>query len=343
MYNLIFVDDESRVLNAVRDMLPWDEMNVRVIGWCDNAISALELMINEHTDILVTDIKMPIMDGLELISRAKEMYPSIECLVLSGYEEFELARAAIERGVRGYLLKPCNKEALETSIKSCVSMIEREQVATSYRFEQRQKQIERLYDELLNLKLNHTDADADQVQQIAVRYQDYTLLREASIMAAIQHEQSVQNLHPIVKKLAQISHSDELIQCTVQILREISKHTDIADPVVAKMVQYVYDHYDITSLTIQDVADHEIHLTARYIGRRFLKEMNMKFSDFLLQVRMEKAIEFLHDSDYSNADEIANKIGLGNNVQYFYRLFRQYTGMALKEYREKMIKGETLR
>ena len=340
MYNLIFVDDESRVLNAVRDMLPWEEMNVRVIGWCDNAISALELMINEHTDILITDIKMPIMDGLELISRAKEMYPSIECLVLSGYEEFELARAAIERGVRGYLLKPCAKETLESSIQNCVSMIEKERAVTTYRLEQRQKQIEKLYEELLGIRFTNSEADEEAVRQIAGKYQDYGLLREAAIMAAIQHEQSVQTLHPVVKKMAQITSSLELIECTVKILREISKYTGIADPVVAKMVQYVYDHYDITSLTIQDVADNEIHLTARYVGRRFLKEMNMKFSDFLLQVRMEKAIELLHDTDYSNADDIANRIGLGNNVQYFYRLFRQYTGMTLKEYREKIIKGE---
>jgi len=68
--------------------------------------------------------------------------------------------------------------------------------------------------------------------------------------------------------------------------------------------------------------------------------MNMKFSDFLLQVRMEKAIEFLRETGDSNADDIANRIGLGNNVQYFYRLFRQYTGMTLKEYRDKMIRGE---
>lgn len=340
MYNLIFVDDESRILEAVRDILPWEEMNVRVIGWCDNAIRALELMINEHTDILITDIKMPVMDGLELISRAKEMYPSIECLVMSGYEEFELARAAIEKGVRSYLLKPCAKEELENSIKNCVKIIEKRRADTSYRFEQRQKQIEKVYDELLELGLKGEEQDEALVRQVAGRYQDYGLLREATIMAAIQHEQSVQNLHPLMKKTAQIQNSNELIQYVVKVFREISKQTDITDPVIAKMVQYVYDHYDIPSLTIQDVADNEIHLTARYIGRRFLKEMNMKFSDFLLQVRMEKAIEFLHKPDYTNADEIAGLIGLGNNVQYFYRLFRQYTGMTLREYREKINRGE---
>lgn len=336
MYNLIFVDDESRVLEAIRTTMPWEEMNVRCIGWCDSAISALETMMNEKTDILVTDIKMPVMDGLELIARAKEMYPKIECLVLSGYEEFELAKSAIECGVRGYLLKPFSKEELEKSINKCVENFDRMYIETSQCFEQRQKKIEKLYDELVNLKIYNEEQDNKMVRQIADCYKDYGLFREAVIMVVIHHEQIATNLQPIMKKINHANNIDMLIDCTVDILRELSKNTDIADPVVKKMVDYVYAHYDISNLTIQHVADNEIHLTSRYIGRRFLKEMNIKFSDFLLQVRMEKAIKILHEKECTNADEIANRIGLGNNVQYFYRLFRQYTGMTLKEYRGKI-------
>ena len=67
----------------------------------------------------------------------------------------------------------------------------------------------------------------------------------------------------------------------------------------------------------------------------------MRFSDFLMQVRMEKAKEFLNENDYMNTEELADRVGLGNNLQYFYRLFRQYTGMTVKEYRDKMAKNET--
>ena len=153
MYNLILVDDEVRALSAIRNSVSWEEMNVQVIGCFDNALSALELMINEHVDILVTDIKMPVMDGLELIGRAKEMYPDIKCLVISGYEEFELARSAIAHGVRGYLLKPCEQETLEASIRQCIESIEKEKAAKSCKIEQRQEQVERIYEVLMSLKL----------------------------------------------------------------------------------------------------------------------------------------------------------------------------------------------
>lgn len=336
MYNLILVDDEVRALSAIRNSVSWEEMNVQVIGCFDNALSALELMINEHVDILVTDIKMPVMDGLELIGRAKEMYPDIKCLVISGYEEFELARSAIAHGVRGYLLKPCEQETLEASIRQCIESIEKEKAAKSCKIEQRQEQVERIYEDLMSLKLADDIKDVEMVRQVASRYQDFSMVREAIMMAFIHHEQSLQELQVIAKKLIHIQDMETMIQCAVGLLRKISKHTSITDPVVLKMVNYVYEHYDVASLTLQDVADNEIHLSSRYIGRKFVKVMNMKFSDFLTKVRMDKAIELLHESDYYTADEIANQVGLGNNVRYFYRLFREHTGMTVKEYRDKI-------
>ena len=334
MYNLLFVDDEKRVLEAMREIIPWEEMNVQVVGMCDNAISALQLMINEHTDILITDIKMPVIDGLELINRAKEMYPNIECIILSGYEEFDLAREAIARGIRRYLVKPCSKEELTESIQSCVKSIDRERGLALADLESRQHQIEQTYDRLINLQLLGLEPE-EQAGKVSACAQDYGVLREAAMMAVIQHEQSAQKLHPVMKKLTKTQNSRELVQLTVQILVEIAKEHRVEDPVVAKSIQYVYDHYDMPSLTLQYMADNEIHLTARYIGRRFLNEMNMKFSDFLLKVRMEKAMELLRETDISSATDIAGRVGLGNNVQYFYRLFRQYTGMTLKEYKDK--------
>ena len=259
MYNLLFVDDERRVLDAIRVMLPWNEMEIRVVGCCDNAVSALEIMINEYVDILITDIKMPIMDGLELINRAKEMYPEIECMVLSGYEEFELAKAAIACGVRGYMLKPCKKEELENGIKECVDIIRRKQHAVSYQFEQRQRQIEKLCDELLSISIENTERDYMNVREASSRYQDYGILKEAIITIAVESEFALGEFHHFGKKLAQIMSSEQLIQYSAEILRKIHRQTNISDPIVKKMVKYINEHYDITSLTVQSTKHQFVH------------------------------------------------------------------------------------
>ena len=113
MIKVMLVDDEAIARNVMERLLPWDKMNIRVIGCYGSAMDALDGMTNEMPDILITDVKMPEMNGIELIQRAKIMYPFLQCVILSGYEEFALAQAAMMEGVRYYLLKPCTKEKAE--------------------------------------------------------------------------------------------------------------------------------------------------------------------------------------------------------------------------------------
>lgn len=336
MYSLVFVDDETRVLKALRKIVPWEELNIEVIGMFDNAISALQTIIDERPDILVTDLMMPIMDGLELVARAKEMYPPIECLVLSGHEEFELARSAMAHGVRGYLVKPCRKEELIESLKSCVKHIERGREHSRSGFEERQSKVEEIYDQLMSLTIQNGEFCEDQVRYVMEQYQDYGLLREAAIMAVVQHEISAQRIQQMLKTLAKKQSGDELVICITDLLKQLGIQNKTSDPMVAKVVQYIYDNYNMPNLNLQHVADEVIYLTPRYIGRRFLNVMGTKFSDFLLQVRMEKAVAFLKQRETLTTGEVAAKVGLGNNVQYFYRLFRQYTGMTIREYKDKL-------
>ena len=70
MYSLLFVDDEERALEAIQASIPWKDLNTEVVGWCTDSMSALQVLMNEHVDILITDIKMPVMNGLELVRQA---------------------------------------------------------------------------------------------------------------------------------------------------------------------------------------------------------------------------------------------------------------------------------
>ena len=89
---------------------------MEVAGLAENGPEALELIERERPDILITDIRMPGCDGLELIRRAKELRPELEIVIISGYAHFEYAQTAIRYGVGNYLLKPIKKdELMETS------------------------------------------------------------------------------------------------------------------------------------------------------------------------------------------------------------------------------------
>ena len=105
MYNILIVDDEPIVKIALRSILPWEEYGFFICGTAGNGLEALSLVEKQHPDVIITDLKMPGMDGLELIRTLKEKkYPG-EILVLSNYEDFDSVRSALLLGAADYLLK----------------------------------------------------------------------------------------------------------------------------------------------------------------------------------------------------------------------------------------------
>ena len=105
MYNILIVDDEPIVKIALRSILSWEEYGFFICGTAGNGLEALSLIEKQHPDVIITDLKMPGMDGLELIRTLKEKkYPG-EILVLSNYEDFDSVRSALLLGAADYLLK----------------------------------------------------------------------------------------------------------------------------------------------------------------------------------------------------------------------------------------------
>lgn len=112
MYRLLIVDDEKIEREGMADLIPWDTYGVELVGTAWNGIEGLQIIERERPDIVITDIKMPVLDGIELIKKVKVNFPEIEFIVLSGYGEYELTSQAMEQGVRHYILKPCDEEKI---------------------------------------------------------------------------------------------------------------------------------------------------------------------------------------------------------------------------------------
>ena len=114
---VFLVDDEIVIREGIRESFPWEETPYTLVGEAPDGEMALPMIRDTNPDIVITDIKMPFMDGLELCRSLRARMPWIGIIVLSGYDEFEYARQCIQLGVREYLLKPINstdlKEALD--------------------------------------------------------------------------------------------------------------------------------------------------------------------------------------------------------------------------------------
>lgn len=118
MYRLVIVDDEYEIRMGLSNYIPWDEMGFSVVGVFGDAASVLKYLETNQIDVLLTDVRMPIMNGLELIQEVRSVSPSTICLILSGYKDFEYAREGIALGVRHFIVKPTKYSQLSEIFSS---------------------------------------------------------------------------------------------------------------------------------------------------------------------------------------------------------------------------------
>ena len=140
MYSVFAVDDEPIVLEGIRSKIDWEGSGFTFAGEATDGEIALSMIHEIKPDILVTDIKMPFMDGLQLAEAIKRTQPWIKIIILSGHDEFDYAKKAISIGIEEYLLKPFTPEELLASLNKAAAQIDKERKQLS--------DISRLRDEL---------------------------------------------------------------------------------------------------------------------------------------------------------------------------------------------------
>jgi two-component system, response regulator YesN len=116
-YRLLLVDDEEEIREGIIRKIDWDSLGYTVVGDAENGLEALEKAEHLHPDVVMTDIKMPFMDGLELGERIQTIMPSTKLIIFSGFDDFEYAQKAIKLNVAEYVLKPINAAELTETLK----------------------------------------------------------------------------------------------------------------------------------------------------------------------------------------------------------------------------------
>ena len=132
MLKIFLAEDEVVVRETIKRMIPWEELGFELVGEAADGEMALPLLLRQQPDLLITDIKMPFMDGLTLARLAKKEIPGLKVVILSGYDDFNYAKQAIGIGVEDYLLKPITKNALIERLSEIRSRYEHEKTQKEY-------------------------------------------------------------------------------------------------------------------------------------------------------------------------------------------------------------------
>jgi two-component system, response regulator YesN len=155
LYKLIIIDDEPIIRQGLKTIIDWKKFGITVAGEADNGVDGLQLLMDIKPDVAVVDIKMPGMDGLQVVEAAGKNGLETDFIILSGYSEFQYAQKATEIGVRSYLLKPIEQEDLE---KRVISL--REQWVTKRKNRELMEESKRLLAERTLMKLLQSEGKA---------------------------------------------------------------------------------------------------------------------------------------------------------------------------------------
>ncbi|MNW39102.1 putative response regulatory protein [compost metagenome] len=118
MYKVFIVDDEPFIIEGLYDIVDWSMLGMEIVGYAENGCAALKALTETPTDILITDISMPKMNGLDLIRQIRQLKPELKVIVLSGYDEFAYLKEGMTLGIENYLLKPINLEEFQATLNA---------------------------------------------------------------------------------------------------------------------------------------------------------------------------------------------------------------------------------
>lgn len=132
MYKVLLVDDERIITEGMSKVINWESIGTNLIGTARNGIEAFSIIEQQQPDIVISDIKMPGMNGLELVAKVHSVFPEIRFILLSGFSEFDFAKQAMQYGVKHYLLKPCNENSIMEAVTEISQDLKQKQIREQF-------------------------------------------------------------------------------------------------------------------------------------------------------------------------------------------------------------------
>ncbi|GHU63273.1 putative transcriptional regulatory protein YesN [Clostridia bacterium] len=358
MYSILIVDDEEIIRRGLRETIDWNAMGFELIGEGENGEHGLALIEELRPNVVMTDIRMPVMNGLDMLSAAVKKHPSAVYIILSGFEEFEYAKRGVELGVSNYI----SKLTLDSDVKEIFPAIKdrldlekkQEKSLDSIVKEREELRLERLFSDIMIGRISLSDdvtpfeEDTMQTEFLnalinAVRANDnerlQTLLNRLENRLLTQMIEP-ETFHSFASEFANVlsarmAEADETIKTANTDYDELyafiknsafaaarSVHLSHGKPTkqaVERAKRYVKEHF-CEKLTLSEVAK-AVFLSPAYLSSVFSKECGMTLGSYITKLRMEKAKEYLKQG-YS-VSQTTQMVGY-SDIKHFSKMFKEY-------------------
>jgi len=340
--NAIIVDDESIVRKGLKLSLPWAEAGIRIAGEAASGDKALELLKEQEAELVLTDISMPGMNGLELLKRLNDQYPQISTVILTCHQDFEYIQEALRYGAIDYIVKTQledeNIQQVLTRIFDRVTEKNKQQEAPKHsEFIENYDKFKELWTSVLWLTDNEHLARMSNAQAIPSHLKERETLLAASVSAwkdklTIQWPQAW--LNSIREVFIQDPRlvKDQLRSGRTDIMR-LLRRSGYSEEIIHSILRAVeYIHLHSGRRINQDELCCNVNMSKGYFSKCFRDILGMSFIEYLQLFSVNLAKKLLASSNHP-IYWIAEQSGF-QDEKYFSRVFKQKTGMLPSEYRQ---------
>ncbi len=360
MMRMVIADDEWLIRESLRCGINWEEKGIDVVGMAADGLEALELVKKAMPHILLTDIRMPGIDGIELIQQAKELAPRLKTIIISGFGEFEYAQSALKIGANDYILKPIVEDELIQIVERLLLDVKKEESEqlTHYLFKVIQGEIKYDHTKFEQLLAKGEYAficwKSEQAVQIPVIDGVHPLLAQSCEGIIFVEEANIKKtyfnqLHELFTERGIVggcssisSHPEDFHHLYKQALTIKSQHTlseikgglytEHASPInVEEVIQYIKDNYR-EAISLQDLAN-SYYISDSYFSRIFKQHTGKNFIEYVTDFRITKAKDLLVYSSLKT-NEVSTSVGYLDQ-RYFSQIFKRHTGMTPSSYKKK--------
>jgi two-component system response regulator YesN len=363
MFNVLIIDDEPWSRQVVKALGEWDRLELNVIGEAEDGTDGLKQIKEHNPQIVVTDMRMPGLDGVGLLKEMNERFPALKIIVMSGYDDFVYLKQAIRSRAVEYLLKPIDQGELNAALEQCAQELRQaiKSEGASWRtpftfkdtiiLEQYLSYRQHVYGYLLELNkqsvletlsrveelLNDSRPDKKDRNILSKIGHDFMLMLEEF---ASENELDINSLWNNGNAASEVSIAWTTITEAFGDIKSI--YSEAIDAITANRrnrvrlditeVQTHIDRHFQDQISLDTVAQ-RFFVSKEHLSRVFKSQQGENLSDYILRKRMEKARELILEQKLA-IKHVAQLTGYAD-IAYFYRVFRKHFGQTPGELRKE--------
>jgi len=316
MYKLLIADDNAADREGIPTLCDWEGMGVAIAGVCADGEEALRAVSENPVDILLTDIVMPVMNGIELAERVRSLRPKTKIVFMSCYDEFEYAKSAVDLEINGYVLKPIMRADLREAMERALASLRRDEAVEAERqaMEAERRAV------LQTLRESSPDVRDQLVKDLLVRKPDST----TPVVAGPAGGDAAGG-----DAGGGTAGGDSLFD---RVQDQLAGRNESRGARVAESVKAIVRARYQDRVTVDDIAK-AVYLSPRYLNGLFKRETGRTVFEYLLEYRMDAAKKLLMGGDCAVSD-VADLVGY-ENKSHFALLFKRRVGVSPAKYRRR--------